>query len=360
MLDAMERRIAVWCVLAAVIAGGPAAAQEPLQLHTAVRAACGWRENQQDRSVLGDGLRIGDLEADIGIGTHAPAELVWNVPAGRRWFAAWFGVAHERQRNGSVALTAFVDGVERFASPVLRGGDEPLWIVVPVDGARELRLVVGDGGDGNGSDHANLLLPRWHASVDAPKPEEPPATTFVGEAPAPEGDHVLWSRRPARVFTEAYPLGDGRIGATWFGGVGKDRIVLNEISMWSGRPEDANRPDAHRNLPAIVDLLRQGKNVAAEELVNATFTCQGAGSGGGNGKDVPFGCYQTFGDLEITTLGPDGQPLSGDPALELAGGDVCRRGWAPASPRAAHPQRHHGPGPVVRRARRLDRAAAAA
>ncbi|MBL8756616.1 MAG: glycoside hydrolase N-terminal domain-containing protein [Planctomycetes bacterium] len=307
----MERSLLVcgaWAAVFAVVAG----AQEPLQLREAVRAACGWRENQQDRSVLGDGLRVGDLEADAGIGTHAPAELVWNVPAGRRWFAAWFGVTHERQRNGSVTLHAFVDGKERFASPVRRGGEAALWVVVPVDGGRELRLVVGDGGDGNGSDHANLLLPRWHAGEAAPGPERPPATTFVGEAAAPDGAHVLWSRRPARVFTEAYPLGDGRIGATWFGGVGKDRIVLNEISMWSGKPEDANRPLAHRNLPAIVDLLRNGKNVAAEKLVNATFTCQGAGSGGGNGKDVPFGCYQTFGDLEITTLGPDGQPLAGE------------------------------------------------
>ncbi len=262
--------------------------------------------------MLGDRLRIGDLEADSGIGTHAPAELVWNVPAGRRWFTAWVGVAHERQRNGSITLTAFVDGVERFTSPMQHGGGEPLWVAVPVDGAREVRLAIGDGGDGNGSDHANLLLPCFHASQDAPARDLPAATTFAGEAAAPEGDHVLWSRRPARVFTEAYPLGDGRVGATWFGGVGKDRIVLNEISMWSGKPADADRALAHRKLPEIVELLRQGKNVAAEQLVNATFTCQGAGSGGGNGKDVPFGCYQTMGDLEITILGPDGKPLHGE------------------------------------------------
>ena len=289
-----------------------AMAQEPLHLATAVRATCGWREAQQDASVLGDGLRIGDLEAVSGIGTHAPAELVWQVPAGKRWFSAWFGVAHERQRNGSIALTVFVDGEARFASELQRGGEAPLWVAVAVDGARELRLVIGDGGDGNGSDHANLLLPRWHTALQQPGPALQAATTFVGEAAAPAGDHVLWSRQPARLFTEAYPLGNGRIGATWFGGVGTDRIVLNEISMWSGRTQDADRPDAHRALPGIVELLRQGEYKAAERLVNETFTCQGAGSGGGNGKDVPFGCYQIFGELEITTLGPDGELLAGE------------------------------------------------
>ncbi|MCU0867793.1 MAG: glycoside hydrolase N-terminal domain-containing protein [Planctomycetes bacterium] len=268
---------------------GRAPAQQPLQLAQAARATCGWREAQQDASVLGDALRLGALEADAGIGTHAPAELVWPVPA-----------------------TVFVDGAQRFASDVQRGGAAPLWVVVPVAEGQQLRLVVGDGGDGNGSDHANLLLPRWHATAEAPEPTPPAATTFIGEAVAPAGDRVLWSRRPARVFTEAYPLGNGRIGATWFGGTGKDRIVLNEISMWSGRAQDADRPDAHRALPGIVELLRQGKHRAAEQLVNETFTCQGPGSGGGNGKDVPFGCYQIFGDLEITTLGPDGEPLTGE------------------------------------------------
>ncbi len=306
MRAATPRSCLLWSFLAAGLA-----AQTPVRLESALRSSCGWRQAQPDRSVLGDPLRSGELETDAGIGTHAPAELVWRVPAGQRWFATWFGVAHERQRNGSITLTAYVDGVECSTSPVLRGGTEPIWVVVPVAGGQELRLVVGDGGDGNGSDHANLLVPRFFAAQEPPAPSRPVVPTFVGAAAPPADELALWSRAPARVFTEAYPLGDGRLGATWFGGVGQDRIVLNEISMWSGRPQDADRNDAHRNLPEILAMLRAGDNVAAERLVNATFTCDGPGSGAGNGKDVPFGCYQTFGDLELTTLDADGQPLTG-------------------------------------------------
>jgi NPCBM/NEW2 domain len=83
-------------ILAVLVGGGSAVAraQQPLLLSDAERATCGWRQGQQDASVLGDALRLGELEAEAGIGTHAPAELVWRVPAGQRWFSAWFGVAH--------------------------------------------------------------------------------------------------------------------------------------------------------------------------------------------------------------------------------------------------------------------------
>ena len=57
--------------------------------------------------------------------------------------------------------------------------------------------------------------------------------------------------------------------------------MLNESSVWSGSREDADRPDAHQALPEIRRLLLEGKNVEAERLVNANFTCQGQGSGHG-------------------------------------------------------------------------------
>ena len=296
-----------FCLAAAITAQ-----DTPLHVREAVRSSCGWRQAQDDRSVLGDPLQIAQLHADLGIGTHAPAEMVFACKPEHRWFATWFGVTTERGENGSVVLTVSGDGEHLFTSRVRRGGDEPLWVVVPITNVRELRVVVSDGGDGNGSDHANLLFPRLGVAVQEPRPVLPPVTTFVGEAAGSTERMALWSRQPARSFVEAYALGDGRIGAAWFGGVGKDRLVLNEISMWSGSAQHADRPDAAKNLPTIIDLLRAGKNVQAESLVNETFTCQGAGSGGGNGKDVPFGCYQTLGDLEIVVFDKDGEPLAGE------------------------------------------------
>ncbi len=112
--------------------------------------------------------------------------------------------------------------------------------------------------------------------------------------------HELWYRHPARMFTEALPLGNGRIGAMVFGGVESERIILNESSMWSGSKQDADRPDAYRVLSEIRRLLCEGRNGEAEQLVNATFTCAGAGSGHGNGANTPFGCYQTLGNLRLS------------------------------------------------------------
>jgi alpha-L-fucosidase 2 len=46
----------------------------------------------------------------------------------------------------------------------------------------------------------------------------------------------LWYNRPAGDWHEALPLGNGRIGAMVFGATGRERIELNEDTLWSGRP----------------------------------------------------------------------------------------------------------------------------
>lgn len=102
---------------------------------------------------------------------------------------------------------------------------------------------------------------------------------------------------PATSFVESCPLGNGRLGAMVFGGVGRERIALNESTLWSGGPQSADRPDARQHLPEIRRLLMQGRNVDAEALINRHFICEGSGTGQGHGKDVPFGCYQALGDL---------------------------------------------------------------
>ncbi len=111
--------------------------------------------------------------------------------------------------------------------------------------------------------------------------------------------------RPATALFESTPLGNGRLGASFFGDPQRERIVLNESGMWSGSPQDADRPGAAAALPEIRRLLLAGRNAEAEALVNAHFTAAGAGSGHGRGANVPFGCYQTLGDLTLTFAGPD-------------------------------------------------------
>ncbi|MDX1934934.1 MAG: glycoside hydrolase family 95 protein [Capsulimonadales bacterium] len=110
---------------------------------------------------------------------------------------------------------------------------------------------------------------------------------------------LLWYEEPATRFFESLPLGNGRLGAMVFGGVEEERIILNENSVWSGSPDDGDRPEAHRALPEIRRLLLENRHREAEALVNRTFTCQGKGSGHGNGANVPFGCYQVLGTLHL-------------------------------------------------------------
>lgn len=113
------------------------------------------------------------------------------------------------------------------------------------------------------------------------------------------GDLLVRLDEPAMHFTASSPLGNGRLGAMLFGGVSKERIVLNESGMWSGSPQEADRADAAGALPEIRRLLLEGKNAEAEKLVNERFTCAGPGSGRGRGANVPYGSYQVLGDLEL-------------------------------------------------------------
>lgn len=103
----------------------------------------------------------------------------------------------------------------------------------------------------------------------------------------------------AEKFTQSLPLGNGRLGAMVFGGVGEERVVLNESSLWSGSPQDADKPDAAKHLPEIRRLLVEGRNAEAERLVYRNFTCRGPGSARGKGKDAQYGSYQILGNLRL-------------------------------------------------------------
>ena len=114
-----------------------------------------------------------------------------------------------------------------------------------------------------------------------------------------QSDVTVRFNEPARHFTASAPLGNGRIGAMVFGNTNRERIVLNEISMWSGGVQDADSKEAGKYLPQIRELLLEGKNIEAQKVLQKYFICQGPGSGSGNGANVKFGCYQTLGDLFI-------------------------------------------------------------
>lgn len=116
---------------------------------------------------------------------------------------------------------------------------------------------------------------------------------------AQPGNTVLWYDRPAKVWEETLPLGNGRLGMMPDGGINQEKIVLNDITLWSGSKQDANNYDAYKSLPEIRKLLAEGKNEEAQQIVDANYICRGPGSGSGNGANVQFGCYQVLGNLSL-------------------------------------------------------------
>lgn len=61
----------------------------------------------------------------------------------------------------------------------------------------------------------------------------------------------LWYQRPAKVWEEALPLGNGKMGAMVFGGVTKERFQMNDNTLWSGFPNPGNNPDGPTYLPQV-------------------------------------------------------------------------------------------------------------
>lgn len=78
----------------------------------------------------------------------------------------------------------------------------------------------------------------------------------------------LWYRQPANAFEEALVLGNGKIGATVYGGTDTDIIHLNDITLWSGEPVDPYmNKEAYIHLPSVREALQQNNYAAADSLV---------------------------------------------------------------------------------------------
>jgi alpha-L-fucosidase 2 len=84
-------------------------------------------------------------------------------------------------------------------------------------------------------------------------------------------DTKLWYKQPAVKWTEALPVGNGRIGAMLFGGVENDHIQFNEETLWSGEPRAYSRPGAYKYLDSIRNFLFAGKQKEAEALAEKEF-----------------------------------------------------------------------------------------
>lgn len=79
--------------------------------------------------------------------------------------------------------------------------------------------------------------------------------------------HRLWYRQPATNFNEALPLGNGRLGAMVYGGVARERLNLNEDTLWAGTAAPLPRPQGPQALQVCRGLLRQKRYREAQRYV---------------------------------------------------------------------------------------------
>ncbi|GIO31532.1 MULTISPECIES: glycoside hydrolase family 95 protein [Paenibacillus] len=100
---------------------------------------------------------------------------------------------------------------------------------------------------------------------------------------------TLWYKRPAEEWTEALPIGSGRLGGMVFGGAREERIQLNEDTLWSGFPRDTLNYEALRHLNLAKELAAQGRYTEAEALIEGSMIGRRSES------------YQPLGDLHIAT-----------------------------------------------------------
>lgn len=84
--------------------------------------------------------------------------------------------------------------------------------------------------------------------------------------PKQDKEYVMWYETPARQWTEALPVGNGRLGGMLFGNPAVERIQVNEESLWGGMNIPNNNPGALAHMPEIRRLILDGRIPEAFDL----------------------------------------------------------------------------------------------
>jgi alpha-L-fucosidase 2 len=118
-----------------------------------------------------------------------------------------------------------------------------------------------------------------------------PVVRGAEEMPAPS-KQSLWYQAPAEKWTEALPIGNGRMGAMVFGGADREHLQLNEDTLYSGEPPaDLRSIDITKDFDHVTGLIREGHNAEADAYVSKHWL----------GRNQQ--CYQPLGDLFIDFAG---------------------------------------------------------
>ena len=115
--------------------------------------------------------------------------------------------------------------------------------------------------------------------------------------PAQTPKNILWFDKPASAWEEAWPVGNGRIGAMIYGGTEVEEIQLNEETISTGGPYENWNPKGLQNLQKMRDLVFVGQYDEAQKLGDENFLSP-------VGEEMS---YQTAGSLKIKFSGREGE-----------------------------------------------------
>jgi alpha-L-fucosidase 2 len=115
------------------------------------------------------------------------------------------------------------------------------------------------------------------------------AVTATAADSTPVGSPLaLWYDRPSERWTDALPIGNGRLGAMIFGGVDRERLQLNEDTLYSGEPPaDLRTIEVRKDFAHVTELIRSGRNAEADAYITKHWL----------GRNQQ--CYQPLGDLHL-------------------------------------------------------------
>ncbi|NOY81666.1 MAG: DUF1080 domain-containing protein [Kiritimatiellaeota bacterium] len=213
----------------------------------------GWNgAPRRDLSIEDNPIRIRGETFEKGIGTHAVSEIVFPVLSNYRRFVAVVGVDDEKNDTpvGSVTFEVLADNKRLVKTPVLTPADEryPIDVALP-KGTKTLRLIVGDGGNGNACDHADWANAGF--IVEGEPTAEELLSLWVEDGFTPmfdgrslglwSGDATVWSVRAASVHGETKGAVAQPVFLAWNGAPMKNFLLKLRFRVLSGNAAVAVR-----------------------------------------------------------------------------------------------------------------------
>jgi alpha-galactosidase len=259
-------------------------------------------------------MHLGQIEYKRGLYCHAVSKVVVRLPGPGQAFSAIAGVDSNEQTSGgrgSVVFAVKVHGKEVFHSPLMREGIPGIPVKVPLAGAREFALEVGDGGDGIACDQSD-----W---VEAKVTLQDGRELWLGDMPLREGERPPYSTEAP--FSFAY------------GGQGSVQLLKDWPCQRLARKLDQQRTERTRvwtdpktGLQVRCVGIEYGDFPTVEWVVH--FKNTGAG-------DTPV-----LSDIQAVDLNLAGSGLGEFVLLHNAGDDCSPDSYAPRqlslSPRSEH------------------------